>query len=124
MLRIEAEGDVLRRIATDGERARDGFAREVIGEAGEVGVGHRKTPFVPSEVEGRATDAAQCSRYLDFARYERSLLGVYRDDAAPDLVELDRFVQRLKIAVSETLIALALDDLEEDRPKHVLGEDL
>src|SRR3546814_4260052 len=42
---------------------------------------------------------------------------------APNLVQFDRFEQRLKIAVAETLVPLALDDLEEDRPDHVLGED-
>src|SRR5689334_3895348 len=36
-----------------------------------------------------------------------------RDHAAPDLVELDRFEQRLEIAFAKALIALALDDLEE-----------
>src|SRR5690606_14955938 len=50
--------------------------------------------------------------------------GLGGDDAAADLVELDRFEQRLEIALAEALIALALDDLEEDRADHVLGEDL
>src|SRR3954452_24472734 len=45
-------------------------------------------------------------------------------DAPADLVELDRFEQGLEIAFAEALIALALDDLEEDRSDHVLGEDL
>src|SRR5436190_13855762 len=47
-----------------------------------------------------------------------------RDDSALDLVELDRFEQSLEIALAEALVALALDDLEEDRADHVLGEDL
>src|SRR3954465_12858720 len=47
-----------------------------------------------------------------------------REDAAADLVELDRFEQGLEIALAEAFIALALDDLEEDRADHVLGEDL
>ena len=42
----------------------------------------------------------------------------------PDLVELDAFEQRLEIALAEAFVALALDDLEEDRADHVLGEDL
>src|SRR5437763_10464761 len=46
------------------------------------------------------------------------------DDAAADLVELDRLEQGLEIALAEALIALALDDLEEDRADHILGEDL
>jgi hypothetical protein len=41
-----------------------------------------------------------------------------------DLVELDALEQRLEIALAEALVALALDDLEEDRADHVLGEDL
>ena len=44
--------------------------------------------------------------------------------AAADLVELDRFEQGLEVALAEALVALALDDLEEDRADHVLGEDL
>ena len=36
----------------------------------------------------------------------------------------DAFEQRLEIAFAEALIALALDDLEEDRADGVLGEDL
>ena len=44
--------------------------------------------------------------------------------AAADLVELDRFEQGAEIALAEALVALALDDLEEDRADHRLGEDL
>src|SRR5678815_3184840 len=40
------------------------------------------------------------------------------------LVQLDRFEQRPEVAFAETLVALALDDLEEDRADHVLREDL
>src|SRR3712207_7161862 len=47
-----------------------------------------------------------------------------RKDSAADLVELDRLEQGLEIAFAEALIALPLDDLEEDRADHVLGEDL
>src|SRR3954471_848069 len=47
-----------------------------------------------------------------------------RDDAAADLVELDRFEQGLEIALAEALVALALDDLEKDRADHILREDL
>src|SRR6476469_6549855 len=46
------------------------------------------------------------------------------EDAPPHLVELDGFEQRLEIALAEALVALALDDLKEDRTDHVLGEDL
>jgi hypothetical protein len=46
------------------------------------------------------------------------------DHAAADLVELDALEQGLEVAVAEALVALALDDLEEDRAEQVLGEDL
>jgi hypothetical protein len=44
--------------------------------------------------------------------------------AAAHLVALDALEQRLEVAFAETLVALALDDLEEDRADAVLGEDL
>ena len=40
------------------------------------------------------------------------------------LVALDALEQRLEVALAEALVALALDDLEEDRADRVLGEDL
>ena len=46
------------------------------------------------------------------------------DHAAADLVLLDRLEQRAEVALAETLVALALDDLEEDRADDVLREDL
>src|SRR6476661_3172407 len=52
------------------------------------------------------------------ARWRRS------EDAPANLVELDALEERLEIAFAEALVALALNDLEEDRPDHVLGEDL
>ena len=42
--------------------------------------------------------------------------------AAAHLVEFQRFEQRLEVAFAEALVALALDDLEEDRADDVLGE--
>src|SRR5665213_1482604 len=44
--------------------------------------------------------------------------------AAADLVFLDRFEQRLEIALAKAVVALALDKLEEDRSDRVGGEDL
>src|SRR5688572_33504242 len=44
--------------------------------------------------------------------------------AAAHLIELDRLEQRLEVALAEALVALPLDELEEDRPELVLGEDL
>src|SRR6185312_17474764 len=51
------------------------------------------------------------------------LLRVF-EDAATDLVALHRLEQGLEVALAESLIALALDDLEEDRADQVGGEDL
>src|SRR5258708_40297556 len=47
-----------------------------------------------------------------------------RQHAAADLVFLDRFEQRFEVAFAETIVALALDELEEDRPDGVGGKDL
>src|SRR5207249_7099352 len=44
--------------------------------------------------------------------------------AALDLVELDRLEQCAEITFAEALVALALDDLEEDRSDHGLRENL
>src|SRR5262249_13024401 len=46
------------------------------------------------------------------------------EHAARHLVPLDRFEERLEVALAEALVPLALDDLEEDRADHRLGEDL
>src|SRR6185437_12381066 len=46
------------------------------------------------------------------------------DDAAADLILLDRLEERAEVALAEAFVALALDDLEEDRADHVAGEDL
>src|SRR5690606_23517947 len=40
------------------------------------------------------------------------------------LVALDAFEQGLEVAFAEAFVALALDDLEEDRAERVGGEDL
>src|SRR5690606_16987396 len=52
----------------------------------------------------------------------RNVLRVGLQHAAADLVEFDALEQRLEIAFAEAFVALALDDLEEDRANHVLGE--
>ena len=52
-----------------------------------------------------------------FRRCRRDL-----DDAAALLIQFDGFKQRLKITFAETLVALALDDFEEDWTDGVLGE--
>src|SRR3954467_951329 len=46
------------------------------------------------------------------------------NDPAPNLIKLDGLEQSLEVALAEALVALALDDLEEDRADHILGEDL
>jgi hypothetical protein len=53
-----------------------------------------------------------------FAKIERICSGA--DDAAPNLIGLDRFKQRLEIALAEAFIALALDEFEKDRPDHII----
>ena len=59
---------------------------------------------------------------------ESGLVGERHGDslqhAAAHLVALDGLEQGLEVAFAETLVALALDDLEENRTDRVLGEDL
>src|SRR6266403_267592 len=52
------------------------------------------------------------------------ILGRRFQNAAAHLVELHRLEQRLEVAFAEALVALPLDDLEEDRADGGLGEDL
>src|SRR5439155_19725017 len=47
-----------------------------------------------------------------------------REDAAADLVALDRFEEGAEIAFAETVVAFALNDFEKDRADHGLGKDL
>ena len=47
-----------------------------------------------------------------------------RQHAAADLVQFHALEQGLEVALAEALVALALDDLEKDRPEGVLGKDL
>src|ERR1700726_5783 len=44
---------------------------------------------------------------------------IHLQHAAADLVFLDRFEQRLEVAFAKTVVALALDELEEDRPDRI-----
>src|SRR5215470_18016730 len=57
-------------------------------------------------------------------RWLRCVIVLHLQHAAADLVFLDRFEQRLEIALAESVIALALDELEEDRPDRVGRENL
>src|SRR5471032_809941 len=79
--------------------------------------------------QGGAPSARRCrpSNPLPFIPFISFLCGGLArifQHAALDLIEFDRFEQRAEIALAEALIALALDDLEEDRTDHVLREDL
>src|SRR5664279_2496484 len=65
------------------------------------------------------------ARYARLARTTWLLRRVvHLQHAAPDLVFLDRLEQRLEIAFAKTVIALALDEFEKDRPDGVGGKDL
>src|SRR5258708_28059990 len=68
-----------------------------------------------NDPEGRYFAGAQRAPRLDDA---------VLDHAAALLMELDGFEQRLKIPFAEGLVALALNDLEEDRADRILGENL
>src|SRR5690348_5792711 len=52
----------------------------------------------------------------------RLAIRVCVEHAAANLVELDRFEEGAEITLAETVVALTLDDLEEDRPDHRRGE--
>ena len=49
---------------------------------------------------------------------------VSADHATPHLVQLDGLEQGPKVAFTKPLVALALNDFEEDRADHGAGEDL
>src|SRR6266404_5309133 len=69
----------------------------------------------PPQDEVRGFDFDRSVSWVD-------LLG--REDPAPNLVFLDRLEQRLEISLAEAVVALPLDELEEDRADHGLGENL
>jgi hypothetical protein len=102
----------LRRIAPLRQRAGDRLAGALVAEAGLVAVafdGHAcRTPVALTQPLSRTRDRGS----------NRS------QHAALHLVALDALEQRLEIAFAEAFVALALDDLEEDRAERVLGEDL
>ena len=49
----------------------------------------------------------------------KSLLRRSPDDTTLDLIGLDRLEESTEIALAEALVALALDEFEEDRPDRV-----
>ena len=67
---------------------------------------------------------SRARRRSDRQRAIRGRSGVGLQHASADLVELDALEQGLEVAFAESFVALALDDLEEDRADHFLGEDL
>src|SRR4030088_876879 len=62
---------------------------------------------------------------LRFAHPTKRLRRIPHLQYAPaNLILLDRFEQRLEIALAESIVALALDEFEEDRPDRVRRENL
>src|SRR5690349_9019180 len=59
-----------------------------------------------------------------FIGRQHAWLFVGRENAAGDLILFDGFEQGAEIALAEPLIALALNDLEEDGADDGLGKDL
>src|SRR5258708_24000279 len=68
------------------------------------------------------TDCSLMATDMCIPLARRNQLG--REHAASILVFLDRLEQRLEIALAEAVVALPLDELEEDRADHGLGENL
>jgi hypothetical protein len=108
--------DALRRVAPDRQRAGDRLAGELVAEAGLVAV---------------AFDGHRLPHFLAPSPNRLAFIGVHRRDIGASaslafrphqitarrahLVALDGLEQRLEVALAEALVALALDDLEEDR---------
>ena len=87
----------------------------LVGALGQVGMGLAR---------GRALDLAQRNPVLGHGSSCSFRMPCSQRPRA-DLVELrSHFEQGAEIAFAEALVALALDDLEEDRADHRLGEDL
>ena len=61
---------------------------------------------------------------LELDGHGGSLLCALGEHAPVELVALDGLEESLEVAFAEALVALALDDLEEERFDHGLGEDL
>src|SRR3982074_3244961 len=74
---------------------------------------HRAVGVVP-----KMTSSALCVLVV------LQLAGGGGEDAAADLIALDRFEEGAEIALAKPVITLALNDLEEDRADDGLGEDL
>ncbi len=110
LLGVEAMGHLLRRVTPDRQTAGNGLGGELVA----------KTRHVVHAAHHSIPDYALANPESRFPIPDSRPL----QHPAPHLIALDRFEQGLEVAFAETFIALALDDLEEDRPQGVLGEDL
>src|SRR5690606_25170943 len=118
LLGIEAIGAALWRVPAEGQSAFQSFALELVAEAGHVAFVIRARAFCAQEAVGKFAAGGG-------GAVHRSLRCFLRlQDAAPDLVRLDRLEERPEVAFAETLVSLALDELEEDRPDNGPGKDL
>src|SRR5580700_9910447 len=84
--------------------------------------------FLPLPEIARCRVAAETTKSGDLAIpalfHDAATLRLVLHHATANLIELDRFEQRLEVTYAEALIPLALNDLEEDRANLVLGENL
>src|SRR5690606_31047592 len=89
--------------------------------------------YIAPPEEQLATDFTDCTdtkaeiwlfALLSVSSVKSVAENVRLQDAAGHLVAFDGFEQRLEVAFAEAFVALALDDLEEDRPERVGGENL
>ena len=78
--------------------------------------------IVAQAATAAATKAPILSLRSDFAPV--GMVSCLLQHTTPDLIRFDAFEQRAEVAFAEALIALALDQLEEDRADLVGGEDL
>src|SRR5690606_2488890 len=147
LLRVQAMRDLLRRIAPDRQGAGDRLGREFVAEAGHVATARHDASVARARARRTFTTmthlrstriASQCRarkrrRRVDHAKSASDPSGCWNLVVRPGpalqhpalhLVALDALEQRLEIAFAEALVALALDDLEEDRPERIGGEDL
>src|SRR6202021_1559201 len=82
----------------------------------------RRSCAVPTIASGSLNDEDGGHASLCPTRYLRRIL--HLQPAAPHLVFLDRFEQRLEVAFAKAVVALALDEFEEDRADRVGRENL
>src|SRR5690606_21404348 len=97
LLGIEAIGAALWRVPAEGQSAFQSFALELVAEAGHVAFVIRARAFCAQEAVGNFAAGGG-------AAVHRSLRCFLRlQDAAPDLVRLDRLEERPEVAFAETL---------------------